>query len=124
MIGAFALVAGEATLSPQHLDPKTVLAGNPSVSGKTLWTSPDGSQSVGIWQITEGTVTDVEQAELFVVVEGAAEVDLPSGETLRLMPGVVGFFAGGEKTVWRTSQTLRKVYHLLGKAGAAEHQSP
>jgi uncharacterized cupin superfamily protein len=117
LIAAFAMIARDETLMPQRLDPVTIISGDPSVSGKTLWTSDDGAQSIGIWRITEGVVTDVEQAELFVVLEGAAEVDLPTGETLHLTAGSVGMFRGGEHTVWRVRESLRKVYHLIGKAG-------
>ena len=54
--------------------------------------------------------TDVEAAEVFLVVSGRATVEIDEGPVLELTAGVVGSFAGGERTVWRVQETLRKLY--------------
>jgi hypothetical protein len=66
----------------------------------------------GVWQITEGVVTDVEADELFVVVSGRATVEVEGGPTLELEPGVVGMLHAGDRTVWRVHETLRKVFQV------------
>ena len=66
----FALAVDELILDPGQLDPASVLEGTPAVTEATLWTSEDGRIIRGVWQITKGTVTDVEADELFVVVSG------------------------------------------------------
>jgi uncharacterized cupin superfamily protein len=53
------------------------------------------------------------------VLEGAAQVILSTGETLELTAGVVGMFHGGERTIWKVREPLRKVYHLLGENGSS-----
>ncbi len=66
----FALRVDELILDPGELDPSSVIEGTPEVTEATLWTSEDGRIIRGVWQITEGTVTDVEADEVFVVVSG------------------------------------------------------
>lgn len=109
---AFAFRASELALELVALDPEQVVEGVPEVSELVLWTSPDGTMSAGVWQITEGVVTDVEADEVFVVVSGRATVEIEGGPTLALEPGVVGRLQAGDRTVWRVHETLRKVFQV------------
>jgi uncharacterized cupin superfamily protein len=109
--GAFSVPTGDVRLSPDELDPAQILAGSPRVSSIELWSSPDGTQSRGIWEITPGTVTDVEHDEMFVVLSGRATVEVEGGATIELVPGSVCLLADGAKTIWIIHETLRKVYH-------------
>ena len=62
---------------------------------------------------TEATdlFTDVETDEVFVVLSGVGEVIfLDSGERLDLGPGTMVRLHAGERTEWRVSETIRKVY--------------
>jgi uncharacterized cupin superfamily protein len=111
--GAFSVPAGDVRLSPDELDPAQILAGSPRVSSIELWSSPDGTQSRGIWEITPGTVTDLERDEMFVVLSGRATVEVEGGATVELVPGSVCLLADGAKTVWIIHETLRKVYHSI-----------
>jgi uncharacterized cupin superfamily protein len=108
----FALAVDELILDPGELDPASVLSGTPAVTEATLWTSEDGRIIRGVWQITEGTVTDVEADELFVVVAGRATVEVEGGATLELAPGVMGVLARGARTTWTVHETLRKVFQI------------
>jgi uncharacterized protein len=112
MAESFAFRASELDLEPVALDPAQVVEGSPEVSELVLWTSPDGGMVAGVWQITEGVVTDVEADELFVVVAGRATVEIEGGATLELEPGVVGRLQAGDRTVWRVHETLRKVFQV------------
>ncbi|MER7129519.1 cupin domain-containing protein [Streptosporangium saharense] len=109
--GVFAVPAGDVRLSPDELDPAQILAGSPQVSSVELWSSPDGSQSRGIWEITPGTVTDVENDEIFVVLSGRATLEVDGGASIELVPGSVCLLSAGAKTTWIIHETLRKVYH-------------
>ncbi|WP_433374925.1 cupin domain-containing protein [Streptosporangium sp. CA-115845] len=112
--GAFSVPTGDVQLSPDELEPDQILAGSPRVSSIELWSSPDGRQSRGIWEITPGTVADVERDEMFVVLSGRATLEVDGGATLELVPGSVCLLAEGAKTVWIVHETLRKVYHCMG----------
>ncbi|MFF4414929.1 cupin domain-containing protein [Streptosporangium sp. NPDC001559] len=111
--GVFAVPAGDVRLSPDELDPAQILAGTPQVSSVELWSSPDGSQSRGIWEITPGTVTDVENDEIFVVLAGRATLEVENGTSIELAPGSVCLLSAGTKTTWIVHETLRKVYHSV-----------
>jgi uncharacterized protein len=107
----FAVDAATLTLSdPEPLPADQVLEGEPTVAERALWTSPDQTVESGIWEISAGVSTDVEAAEVFLVISGRATVEIENGPTLELAPGVVGSFGGGEHTVWRVQETLRKLY--------------
>jgi uncharacterized cupin superfamily protein len=83
--------------------------GPASTSERVLATTPDGVVT-GVWEIEPGVATDVEVDETFVVVSGRATVEIEGGPTLELAPGTVGVLHAGDRTVWRVSETLRKVY--------------
>lgn len=109
----WALPIADAVLEPDDLDPATVLAGHPVMASKELWTSHDGTVSHGIWEITPGTVTDVEADELFVVLSGSATIAFEDGPALEVGPGDVVRLPEGARTVWTVHETLRKVYAIV-----------
>ncbi|WP_030256197.1 cupin domain-containing protein [Streptomyces violens] len=102
----------DAELEPEALDPDQIVSGEPVVTGKVLWESPDGKQVRGIWQITPGVVTDIEANELFVVVSGRATIEVEGGSVLEVGPGDACFLREGDRTRWTVHQTLRKAYHI------------
>jgi uncharacterized protein len=66
---------------------------------------------VGVWEMSPGTMSDVEADELFVVLSGTATVEFADGSpTLQLGAGDVVRPAEGAETVWTVTETLRKVY--------------
>ncbi|MEV0599179.1 cupin domain-containing protein [Streptomyces sp. NPDC050315] len=102
----------DAELEPEALDPDQIVSGDPVVTGKVLWESPDGKQVRGIWQITPGVVTDIEANELFVVVSGRATIEVEGGSVLEVGPGDACFLREGDRTRWTVHETLRKAYHV------------
>jgi uncharacterized cupin superfamily protein len=98
----------DATLDPYDLEPGDVVAGSPVTSELSVTTV--GTVEVGIWEITPGTVTDVEKDEVFVVLAGEGTVSFTGGEVVELGPGSVVRLNAGESTVWEIRSTLRKVY--------------
>ncbi|QEU81108.1 cupin domain-containing protein [Streptomyces subrutilus] len=102
----------DAELEAEELDPAQIVSGEPVVTGRVLWESPDGRQVRGIWQITPGVVTDVEADELFVVVAGRATIEVEGGGTLEVGPGSACVLREGDRTTWTVHETLRKAYHI------------
>ncbi|SDS68548.1 hypothetical protein SAMN04488570_2443 [Nocardioides scoriae] len=90
------------------LAPEEVVAGSPVAGSRALTTL--GDVEVGLWEITPGTVTDVETDEAFVVLSGSATVTFDDGEVVDLAPGAVVRLAAGDRTTWVVHQTLRKLY--------------
>ncbi|TRW84738.1 cupin domain-containing protein [Mycolicibacterium sp. 018/SC-01/001] len=85
------------------------VAGHPQTGSVELGTL--GAVEVGIWEMTEGIMTDVESDEIFVVLCGRATVEFADGaETLTLAAGDVVRLAAGARTTWTVTERLRKVY--------------
>ncbi len=108
----FALRVVDVALEPGELDPATILAGSPQVTEAVVWESPDGRIVRGVWRITEGVVTDVEQDELFVVIEGRATIEVEGGPTLEVGPGDLCVLERGARTTWTVHEALRKVFQI------------
>jgi len=100
--------AVSATLEPYDLEASDLVAGTPETAELSVTTI--GDVEVGIWQITPGTVTDVEKHEAFVVLSGEGTITFADGEVVELRPGSLVRLNAGEKTTWEIRTTLRKVY--------------
>ena len=114
---SFVLPVADVELEPGELDPASVVSGSPVVTEKVLGESPDGRIVRGIWRITEGTVTDTEEDEIFVVVEGRATIEIEGGPALEVGPGDVCILERGARTTWTVHEPLRKVFQITLSAG-------
>jgi uncharacterized cupin superfamily protein len=113
----FSLAVADAVLTPDELDPATIVAGDPRTASLVLHEQPataPGGRAVerGVWEITPGVVTDVEADELFVVLSGRATIEIQDGPTLEVGPGDAAVLPEGAVTRWTVHETLRKVYQL------------
>ena len=64
----------------------------------------------GVWEHSVGQSCDVEQDEVFVVIQGNATVLKPDSSILHLKPGTIGVLRAGEATTWNVTSPLRKVW--------------
>jgi uncharacterized cupin superfamily protein len=87
-----------------------IIAGTPATAGCALGSI--GGLEYGLWEMTPGTVTDVEADEVFVVIEGAGLLEFldRSMPALTLAPGVIVRLGEGMNTRWTVTETLRKFY--------------
>ncbi len=99
-------------LEPDPLDPSQVLSGSPRTAVRELVDA--GPVSVGVWEHSVGSSSDVEADEVFVVLAGRATIEVEGGPVLEVGPGDVGVLEQGARTRWHVHETLRKVYVLLG----------
>jgi len=102
-------VAEELDLEP--VDPAQVVSGNPATGYRDFgsWQGLD----VGVWEMTPGSMRDVEVEEVFVVIAGDATLTRIKGgavETVELSPGVVCHLEAGEDNLWEVRVALRKIY--------------
>ena len=70
-------------------------------------------KEVGVWDMTVGEIHDVEVDEICIIIAGSGEVERTlHGETVvqQLHPGVVVKLHDHEKTIWRVTDTIRKIY--------------
>ena len=99
---------GTEALDALPLDPGTVLSGRAEAGIRLL--GRHGAAEIGVWELTPGTVTDVESDEVFVVVAGRGTVTFSDGSSVALQPGAVVRLVDGDRTTWEITETLRKVY--------------
>ncbi|WP_345801440.1 cupin domain-containing protein [Microbacterium sp. AZCO] len=100
--------AAALALAHEPVSAEQTVAGAPS----TGWASLDDAAGIGVWEMTPGTMRDVESDEVFVVLTGAATVEFeePPLPAIELRAGAVVRLAAGMRTVWTVRETLRKVY--------------
>jgi uncharacterized protein len=98
-------------LTPDVLSPSDVVAGSPRLASADL--EEAGDVSIGVWEITEGAVTDVEVDEVFLVLTGSGQITFDDGATLELRPGAMIRLLAGDRTTWTITETVRKVYVIL-----------
>lgn len=105
-------VSSTVPVTPEPIDAAQVVAGDPR-SGFTAL-HDDALWSVGIWEHTAGTSTDVEVDEVFVVLAGRATIAIEGEGTLSVGPGDIGILEAGARTTWTVHEPLRKIYITLG----------
>jgi uncharacterized cupin superfamily protein len=113
-----ALNVRTAVLEREELDPSQIVSGNPEVSCLVLSSSLDGRIVRGIWKCTRGIVTDVEQDEMFTVIEGRATVAIEGGVILEISPGYVGMFRQGARTTWTIHEDVLKTFQITMPASS------
>ncbi|MCS0499653.1 cupin domain-containing protein [Protaetiibacter mangrovi] len=101
--------AGSLPLDHEPVDDAQRIAGAPSTGWRALGTTASGGE-YGVWEMSSGTMSDVEADEVFVVLAGRATVVFSDGRVAELTPGTVMRLSAGERTTWTVHETLRKVY--------------
>ncbi|PQZ94784.1 cupin [Arthrobacter sp. MYb227] len=86
---------------------------NPTTGSQAFGTL--GGADFGVWEMSAGTMYDVEAEEIFVITAGRGTVviDAFAGQTevsVELFPGALMRLSEGMKTTWTVTETLRKVY--------------
>lgn len=99
------------TLEHESLPDGQVREGSPTTA---VWEAPVADLSCGLWEHTVGVSTDVESAEIFVVLSGRARIEIEGQDPLEVGPGDVVELAAGARTVWHVTQTLRKFWVMPG----------
>jgi uncharacterized cupin superfamily protein len=103
------LSAGDLSLELIGVPEEQSLGGDPQTGAVDLGVL--GGVEVGVWEMTNGTMRDVEADEIFIVLSGQAVVEFDDGTApLHLKAGDVGRFSAGTRTVWTVTERLRKVF--------------
>ncbi len=107
--------AGAATMDLNPIGPRAGAdQGNPQVSVREIF--KDDSIQVGVWECTSGgwPIVDRSDTEVASIVSGRATVTDIDGSEHVLVPGSVITLPKGWSGRWDLSETLRKVYVLIG----------
>jgi len=91
------------------VDPTQVVEGSPTTGEAPI--AGLGGTAIGVWEMTAGAMCDTEASEVSVVVDGSASIQfVDEGRMLAVGVGDVIRFSGGERTIWRVADRIRKVY--------------
>jgi len=77
----------------------------------------DDGLELGLWEAGPGEDVDEEVDEVFLVLSGTGEVSFDDGSRVSLRPGVVARLRAGDRTTWRVTERLRKLYVAWEDAG-------
>lgn len=90
-----------------HLEADGVSPALATASGSL---SDTADLEVGLWEAGPGDDTDVEVDEVFLVLQGSGSLTFEDGSHIVLAPGVLVRLNAGDRTVWRITDRLRKLY--------------
>lgn len=109
--------AMDVAIEHEPVDADALISGTPTTGYTDLGTTADGAE-VGVWEITPGVVSDIEEEEIFIVLSGRATVAFANGQDpIEVRAGSVVRLAAGMSTTWTVHETVRKVY-VIPPAGA------
>ncbi len=102
----------------------SVVSGSPRQGVLELGTTgarAGATTEVGIWELSAGEVTDTEIDEIFVVISGAATIELlevpghpaETGRVLTVAAGDVVRLVAGTRTKWTVTERIRKIYFAV-----------
>lgn len=101
-----------------HVQPlvQTPLASDTVLDGEPITALAELGQfaglQIGVWELTAGTVTDVEVDEIFIVLSGSGTVHFADGSVLDLRPGVIAQLHAGDATTWHVTEAVRKIWFI------------
>lgn len=103
--------AASAELAMELAPAEQVLSGQPHTGLVELgvWLGRD----VGVWEMSPGSMSDVEVDEVCIILSGAGSVQRTIGGATvhqELKPGAVFELHDGEQTIWTVKETVRKIY--------------
>ena len=104
------VVHGKGVIVPLEPVPEgEVVSGSPRQGTRELGNI--GGATTGIWELRDGTVTDTEVDEVFVVLSGGATIELlDEDRTIDVAAGDVMQLVAGTRTRWIVEDHIRKVY--------------
>lgn len=111
--GGEALRINRVPMHHEAVPAHQVAAGETSTAVVGLGTL--GNTEFGVWEMSTGSMYDVEAEEIFIVTAGQATVviedfeDHPAHSAL-LVPGTIMRLSKGMKTTWTVTEPLRKIY--------------
>lgn len=110
-----------ATLEIGPFAPKpTSIEGEQVEAARTLFSSEDGSLTIGIWECTPGrfTADRSQSSETCHIISGRVEMRHADGKARELGPGDLLVLPQGWVGEWRILETTRKLYVIKAAANA------
>ena len=106
--------ASQAQLDPPQAKP-TALTPDLLEASATVWDSPDGRTSVGVWECSKGSFTARRDGytEICQLLAGSVTVDTDGGSSVTLHAGDTLVMPDGWSGVWHVHEPVRKTYVIV-----------
>jgi len=97
---------GEFRLKPTRISEDQMEA------SRTLWVSPDGTVTIGVWECRPGrfTATRDGYSEVAHIIAGTFSITNPDGSVSHHGPGDLIVTNAGWRGTWDVAETVRKVW--------------
>ena len=103
-------VAANVELSPEPINQKSIIGGNPVARSKVVARSRDWGISMVVWDCTAGSFCwHYGQDEAIIVTSGEFYLLGEQGEERCISVGDYAFFPAGSDATWRVDNYIRKV---------------
>ena len=101
---------------PGKPDPDRLIAGDPEFLTWALDASRGGEVQTGIWQATPGETVSIkgERFEFCHILDGVIELTEEGQEPVTYRKGDSFVMKPGYRGVWKTIETVRKIYVTVG----------
>ena len=90
-------------------DAADVVSGAPTLGTTPITTLGDSGVEIGVWEMSVGSVRDVEVDEVFLVLAETATITV-AGESVPVGAGDLVRLTAGAETTWEVTSPLRKLY--------------
>lgn len=106
--------ASQAQLDPPQPKP-TALTTDLLEASATVWDSPDGRISAGVWECSTGSFTARRDGytEICQLLTGRVTVDTDGGDSVTLEAGDTLVTPEGWSGVWHVHEPVRKTYVIV-----------
>lgn len=102
------------TFAPRQSDalPERLIAGSPAFKTWAMDEAKDGKVVTGVWEATPGETKSIkgEAFEFCHILSGVVEITPDGGEPVRYQAGDSFIMKPGFTGVWKTIETVRKIY--------------
>ncbi|MDH2435452.1 cupin domain-containing protein [Pokkaliibacter sp. MBI-7] len=95
--------------------PERLIEGSPQFKTWNVDSAKDGKVSTGVWEATPGTTRSIkgEVWEYCTILSGVVEITEDGGEPVRLQAGDTFVLKPGFVGVWKTIETVRKLWVVV-----------
>jgi uncharacterized cupin superfamily protein len=90
--------------------PDEVVAGAPTTGATPITMLGGTGIEIGVWEMSAGTVRDVEVDEVFLVLAGRATIAVDGAAPIAIAAGDLVRLTAGTATQWTVTEPIRKLY--------------
>ena len=108
--------APHGTPVPAKPEPDRLIAGDPEFLTSAVNSSRGGEVRTGVWQATPGETRSIkgETFEFCHILEGVVELTEEGRQPVTYRKGDSFVMKPGYRGVWKTIETVRKIYVIVG----------